>query len=169
MSVLTAIRDSVNKRVSTSFVHDVDLFVTVRLLDETPAVLLLHQLFSKHGYSDEWKIGETPRLAINWEINYLYNGQLRTSCHTRTVIIFQQQFVFNIEINGSVQLFTKKKREHYQIQSRLEVTSMHAGNRCWQILISRPRATMDQHIFCWRYEQGGCNARHSCLVTALHS
>ena len=38
MSVLTAIRDSANKRVSTSFVHDVDLFVTVRLLDETPAV-----------------------------------------------------------------------------------------------------------------------------------
>ena len=42
-----------------------------------------------------------------WEDNYLYNGQLRTSCRARTVIIFQQQFVFNIEINGSVQLFQK--------------------------------------------------------------
>ena len=26
------------------FVHDLDLFVTVQLLDETPAILLLHQL-----------------------------------------------------------------------------------------------------------------------------
>ena len=35
--------------------------------------------------------------------------------------------------------------DHYQIQSRLEVTSMHAGNRCWQILTSRPRETVNQH------------------------
>ena len=33
---------------------------------------------------------------------FLYNGQLSTSRCIKTVIIFQQQFVFNIEINGSV-------------------------------------------------------------------
>ena len=44
---------SAHKRGRTSFVHDFGLFVTVRLLGETPAVLLLHFLCSKHGYSFE--------------------------------------------------------------------------------------------------------------------
>ena len=42
-----------------------------------------------------------------WEDNYLYNGQLSTYRCINTVIMFQQQFVFSIEINGSVQLFQK--------------------------------------------------------------
>ena len=42
------------------FLHDLDLFVTVQLLDETPAVLTLGMLGSDHGYSHEWKNGETP-------------------------------------------------------------------------------------------------------------
>ena len=37
------------------FVHDFDLFATVQLLDEAPAVFLRHQLCSKRGYSYEWK------------------------------------------------------------------------------------------------------------------
>ena len=32
--------------------------------------------------------------------------------------------------------------DHCQIQCRPEVTSMHAGNRCWQIMTSRPRGTV---------------------------
>ena len=37
------------------FVHDLDLFVTVQFLDETPAILSLYQLCSKRGYSCKWK------------------------------------------------------------------------------------------------------------------
>ena len=37
-----------------------------------------------------------------------------------------------------------KKCGHYWIQCRLRVTSMHAGNRCWQIVTSRPRWTLNQ-------------------------
>ena len=37
------------------FVHDLDLFVTVQLLDETAPILLLHKLCSKRGCSYEWK------------------------------------------------------------------------------------------------------------------
>ena len=40
-------------------VQDLDLFVTVQLLDETPAVLSLGRLCSEHGCSYEWKNGET--------------------------------------------------------------------------------------------------------------
>ena len=44
------------------YVQDLDMFVTVQLLEETPAVLLLHQLCSKRGCSYEWK---TAKLH-NW-------------------------------------------------------------------------------------------------------
>ena len=35
------------------YVHDLGLFVTVQLLDETPAVLSLGKLCEDHGYSYE--------------------------------------------------------------------------------------------------------------------
>ena len=37
------------------YVQDLDMFVTVQLLDETPAVLSLGKLCSEHGCSYEWK------------------------------------------------------------------------------------------------------------------
>ena len=138
---LTATGSNANKRVSTSFVHDFDLFVTVQLLDETPVILLLHKLCSKRGYSYEWKTAKTPQLAKN--CGKAITGQHSTSRCIKTVIIFQQHFVFNIEVKGSVQLF-QKFWEHHQILCRLEVTSMHAENRCWQIMTSRPRGTVNQ-------------------------
>ena len=37
---------------------------------------------------------------------------------------------------------------------------MHAGNRCWQILTSRPRETVNQHTKMFRRDvHGGSNAR----------
>ena len=54
----------VNKEAQV-FVHDLDLFVTVRLLDEASAALSLRMLCSKHGHSLEEKNGETPRLTKN--------------------------------------------------------------------------------------------------------
>ena len=47
------------------YVHDPDLFVTVQLLEETPAIPSLGKLCSEHGCSYEWKNGETPRLTKN--------------------------------------------------------------------------------------------------------
>ena len=87
--------------VRTSVVHDLDLFVTMQLLDETPAVLLLHQLFSKHGYSHEWKTAKLhtwPKMGRQFLVQWItqYFSLLRLS------FSFQQLFVFNIEMNGSV-------------------------------------------------------------------
>ena len=47
------------------YVHDLDMFVTVQLLEETPAVLSLGKFCEDHGCSYEWKNGETPRLTKN--------------------------------------------------------------------------------------------------------
>ena len=48
-------------------VHDLNLFVTVQLLEETPAVLSLGKLCEDHGYSYEWVSGRKPRLTKDWE------------------------------------------------------------------------------------------------------
>ena len=45
------------------FVHDLNLFVTVQLLEETPAVPSLGKLCEDHGYSYEWVSGQKPRLT----------------------------------------------------------------------------------------------------------
>ena len=43
-------------------VHGLGLFVTVQLLEETPAVLSLGKLCEEHGYSFVWASGQKPRL-----------------------------------------------------------------------------------------------------------
>ena len=45
------------------FVHDLTVFVTVHLLEETPAVLSLGKLCEDHWYSFEWVSGQKPRLT----------------------------------------------------------------------------------------------------------
>ena len=44
------------------FVKEMDLFVTVMLLGETPAVLSLGKLCEDHGYTYHWKSGQKPHL-----------------------------------------------------------------------------------------------------------
>ena len=44
-------------------VFDLDLFVTVQILDDTPAVLSLGKLCEEHGFSYEWASGKKPHLT----------------------------------------------------------------------------------------------------------
>ena len=67
------------------FVHDLDLFATVQLLDETPAILLLQKLCSKRGYSYEWetaKLYDWPKMErqslVQWTTQYF---SLYQDCH----------------------------------------------------------------------------------------
>ena len=47
------------------FVHDLNQFVTVQQLEETPAVLSLSNLCKDHGCSYEWVSGQKQRLTQN--------------------------------------------------------------------------------------------------------
>ena len=87
-----------------------------------------------------------------WEDNYLYNGQLSTSRCIKTVIIFQQQFVFNIEINGSVQLFQKIEniiRSSDDSKRQACMRDTHA-ERSWQAGHGKPW-TSTQNLFKTRW------------------
>ena len=61
--VLTANGEVHTHKEARVFVHDLNLFVTVQLLEETLAVLSLGKLCEDHGYSYEWVSGQKPRLT----------------------------------------------------------------------------------------------------------
>ena len=46
-------------------VKDLDMFVTVQLLEDTAAVLSLGKLCEQNGSSHEWNEGMTPKLEKN--------------------------------------------------------------------------------------------------------
>ena len=46
-------------------VHDLHIFVTVQLFEDTPAVLSLGKLCKVHGYTFEWPSGCEPRPTQN--------------------------------------------------------------------------------------------------------
>ena len=48
---------------ATVFVKELDLFVTVVLLEETPAVLSLGKLCQDHGHTYHWTSGQKPHLT----------------------------------------------------------------------------------------------------------
>ena len=45
---------------ATVYVRDLDLFVTVQLLDDTPPFLSLGKLCEDHWFSYEWTVGQKP-------------------------------------------------------------------------------------------------------------
>ena len=61
--VVTASGEVQTKEEAQIYVHDLDLFVTVQLLEETPAVLSLGKLCEDHGCSYEWVSVQKPRLT----------------------------------------------------------------------------------------------------------
>ena len=61
-----------------AFVHDLTLFLTVQLLDETPAVQSLGKLCEDHGYCSEWVCGQEPRFTKDGK---------RISCKTDNFVL----------------------------------------------------------------------------------
>ena len=67
--VLTANGEVHTNEEAQLYVHDLDLFVTVQLLEEAPAVLSLGKLCEDHGYSCEWVSGQKPQLTKEGKTN----------------------------------------------------------------------------------------------------
>ena len=47
------------------YVKELDIFLTMKVLEDTPAVLSLGKLCDEHGYSYEWISGQKPHLIKN--------------------------------------------------------------------------------------------------------
>ena len=73
-AVLTAHGEVHTHEEAQVFVHDLNQFVTVQLLEETPAVQQLGKLCKDHGYSNDWVSGQEPRLTPNVKKYSLQDG-----------------------------------------------------------------------------------------------
>ena len=64
-TVITASGEVQTNEEATAYVHDLELFVTVHILEDTPAVLSLGKLCEEHGCSYEWASGQKPPVTQN--------------------------------------------------------------------------------------------------------
>ena len=62
-TVMTANGEVHTREEATVYVKELDLFVTVMLLEETPAVLSLGKVCEDHGYTYHWTSGQKPHLT----------------------------------------------------------------------------------------------------------
>ena len=63
--VITANGEVQTHEEATVYVKELDLFLTMKVLENTPAVLLLGKLCDENGYSYEWIHGQKPHLIKN--------------------------------------------------------------------------------------------------------
>ena len=78
-TVFTANGEVQTQEEATVYVTSLDSFVTVKLLDDTPAVLSLGKLCQDHRYSYEWTTGQKPQLIKDGRRIKMQRGKLRTN------------------------------------------------------------------------------------------
>ena len=61
-TIVSANGEVLTKEEAPMYVRELDLFVTVMLLEDTPAVLSLGKLCEDHGYNYQWTSGPEPHL-----------------------------------------------------------------------------------------------------------
>ena len=65
MTVITANGEVQRNEEATVYVKGLDIFLTVKVLESTPAILSLGKLCDEHGYSYEWMNRRKPHLIKN--------------------------------------------------------------------------------------------------------
>ena len=151
------------------FVHDVDLFVTVQLLVETPTVLYrLVSFAQKHGYSFEWKNGETTRLTKN--------GKTSTCTMDNSVLLVVSRLSSCSSSSLSSTLRSTDQSNYFRkLRTLSDPATTRSDKHACGIPMLRDhdkQATGNREpaykICLRRDEQGGSNARHFRLVAAFH-
>ena len=74
------------------YVKELDIFLTVKVLENTAAALSLGKFCDENGYSYEWINGQKPHLIKKRDSDNLQYGELRSHCGSRLVNEFFLQF-----------------------------------------------------------------------------
>ena len=82
-TVITANGEVQTHEEATFYVKESDIFLTKKVLEDTPAVLLLGKLCDENGYSCEWINGQKPHLI---KTGFEYNATQRTSFRSRFLV-----------------------------------------------------------------------------------
>ena len=75
--VITANGEVQTHEEATVYVEELDILLTMKVLEDTPAVSSLGKLSDEHGYSYEWINGQKPHL--------IKNG-IRKQCNTENLV-----------------------------------------------------------------------------------
>ena len=144
-TVLTANGEVQTNEEAQVYVQNLDLFITVQLLEETPAVLSLGKFRSEHGRSYEWKNGETPQLTQNGKI---------ITCSVDNFVPLVVLGLSSSSSSSSASTSRPKKQSNSSGESETSLDPMTTrsakrasdpGNRCRQALTSWPRETVVPH------------------------
>ena len=107
-TVMTANGEVLTKEEATVHVRELDLFVTVMLLEDTPAVLSLGKLCEDHGYSCLWTSGQKPHLIKKWQQDQMQHNELRAVRCPWSIDKF-----FNLIITNFSHVFIAGKRDSH--------------------------------------------------------
>ena len=77
-TVITANGEVQTNDAATVYVKELGIFLTMKVLEDTPAILSLGKLCDEHGYSYEWINGQKPHL--------IKNG-IRMQCNTEKFVL----------------------------------------------------------------------------------
>ena len=77
-TVLTANGEVQTHEEAAVYVRELDIFLTMKVLEDTPAVSTLGKLCDEHGYSYEWINGQKPP--------HLTKNGIRIQCNTETFV-----------------------------------------------------------------------------------
>ena len=83
--VITANGEVQTHEEATVYVKELEIFLTMKVLENTPAVLSLGKLCDENGYSYEWINGQKPHLIKDGIRIHLQYGELRSDCGSRLV------------------------------------------------------------------------------------
>ena len=96
--VITANGEVQTHEEATVYVKELDIFLTLKVLENTPAVLSLGKLCDENGYSYEWLNGQKPHLILKRDSDTVQYGELRFYGGSRLVNEFVLQFTsFNFK------------------------------------------------------------------------
>ena len=90
------------------YVKELEIFLTMKVLENTPAVLSLGKLFDENGYSHEWINGQKPHL--------IKNG-IRIPCNTENFVPIAVPGLSSSSSGSSSTLRTSMKQESHSSSS----------------------------------------------------
>ena len=107
-TVITANGEVQTHEEATVYVKELDMFLTMKVLDNTPAVLSLGKLCDENGYSYEWINGQKPHL--------IKNG-IRIICNTENFVPIVVPGLTSSSSTSSSTSWTLMKQESYSSSS----------------------------------------------------
>ena len=117
-TVMTAHGEVQTHEEAIVYVKELDIFLTVKVLENTPAVLSLGKLCAENGYSYEWINGQEPHL--------IKNG-IRIPCNTENFVPIVVPGLSSSSSGSSSTLRTPMKQERHSSSSSSTSSSSPTG------------------------------------------